>query len=141
MRIHKAERAWEWNLNTVVQLIGLALILLGGGYWLNDQERDIRALNDWRLEHEAEGKERRGANEAAVSRLGAMVSGLDERLDTAEAASVRLSDRVSATEARSAEFATNLRELQRAINEQGSDLRYIRTWIEDQRDEQRQEQR
>ncbi len=133
MRIHRAERAWEWNLNTVVQLVGLAMLsITAAGVWFG-LRGDVKGLLDWKVEHEAEVKERRGEIEGDLSRLGAQIGSLDERLDGTEALSARLSDRVSATEARSAEFAQTLRELQASINQQSGDLKVILSWIEEQR--------
>ena len=133
MRIHRAERAWEWNLNTVVQLVGLAMLsITAAGVWFG-LRGDVKGLLDWKIEHEAEIKERRGEIQGDLSRLGAQIKGLDDRLDDEEASSARLSDRVSATEARGAEFAQTLRELQSAINQQGTDLKVILSWIDEQR--------
>lgn len=133
MRLHRAERAFEWNLNTIIQLVTLAGVLVTGGVAWNNTRRDIDGIKEWITSHEAEGRERRGQNEAATARLGTGVSGLDDRLDVQEAQSVRLSDRISAAEARSAEFAQTLRELQSSINQQGSDLKVILSWIDEQR--------
>lgn len=129
----RAERPFEWNLNTIISLTTLIGVLVGGGYWLNDQDRDI-ADHTKRLDAiEANSKERRGEIESDFGRIGAQIVGLDDRLDTEEATTTRLSDRVSATEARSAEFAQTLRELQASINQQSGDLKVILSWIEEQR--------
>lgn len=133
MRLHRAEKAFEWNLNTIIQLFTLAGVLVTGGVAWNNTRRDIGEIKSWISDHEAEGRDRRGQNEAGLARLGTSVGGLDDRLDTQEAQSTRLSDRVSATEARSAEFAQTLRELQSSINEQGTDLKVILSWIDEQR--------
>lgn len=130
--IHRAERL-EWNLNTLVQLLGIAVIIIGGiGVWFN-LNRDVTEIQEWKVLHEADVKERRGQIEASLARGSAQVQALDDRLDTQEAFAVRLSDRVSAAEARGAEFAATLRELQSSINEQGTDLKVILSWIDEQR--------
>lgn len=135
MRIHRAERAWEWNLNTVVQLVGLAMLsVTAAGVWFG-LRGDVQHLMDWRAEQEAEAKERRGEIEGHLSRLGTQIGGLDDRLDVEEAATARLSDRVSSAETRSAEFAQALREVQASLNEQRGDLKVILSWIEEQRRE------
>lgn len=124
---------WEINLNTIGQFVGLVIIgLTAAGFWFGLQGK-VAGLMDWKVEHEAEVKERRASNDASVARLTAMLSGLDERLDAQEALSVRLSDRQAATEARSAELAQTLRELQVAINQQSRDLSVILSWIDEQR--------
>ena len=133
MRLHRADKAFEWNLNTLIQLVTLAGVLVTGGVAWNNTRRDIIEVKSWISDHEAEGRDRRAQNEAGIARLGTSVSGLDDRLDTQEAQSTRLSDRISAAEARGAEFAQTLRELQASINEQGTDLKVILSWIDEQR--------
>lgn len=136
MRIQRAEKAFEWNLNTIIQLITLAGVLVTGGIAWNDTRRDIAGIKEWIADHETDGRDRRGVVEANIARLGTTVTTLDDRLDTQEAQAARLSDRVSATEARSAEFAQTLRELQASINAQGGDLKVILAWIDEQRRQQ-----
>ena len=122
----------QWNLNTIVQLVGLFLIALtAAGVWFGLRD-DVSGLFEWKANLEASLKERRGEVEGDFARLGAQIIAMDDRLDTEEATSSRLSDRVSANEARSAEFAQTLRELQSAINQQSGDIRVIRSWIEGQ---------
>lgn len=129
----RAERPFEWNLNTIISLTTLIGVLVGGGYWLNDQDRDIADHTKQLDAIEANSKERRGEIESDFGRIGAQIVGLDDRLDGTEALSARLSDRVSATEARSAELAQTLREVQASLNEQRGDLKVILSWIEEQR--------
>lgn len=128
----KAERAFEWNFNTLLQLLTI-VVMLGGGWtvWVN-LRRDVIELQGWRAELESDRKDRRGAVEGSIARLGAQAGSLDDRLDQQEAMTIRLSDRLSANEARSQEFAQTLRELQASINEQSGDLKVIRSWIERQ---------
>lgn len=131
--IRKAERALEWNLNTIMNAVTLAGVLVTGGVLWNDTRRDIVSVNEWIADHEGEVRERRGSIDAGISRVSAQVTGLDDRLDSQEALTVRLSDRISAAEARSAEFAVALRELQTAINQQSGDLKVILSWVDEQR--------
>lgn len=129
----KSERAFEWNFNTLLQLLSILVMLLGGWtIWVN-LRRDVVELQEWKTNLIVETKERRGQIEANFARVSTQASTLDERLDAQEAAVGRLSDRVSAAEARSAEFAQTLRELQSSINQQSGDLKVILAWIEEQR--------
>lgn len=132
MHLPQRAKPFEWNLNTVLGLVTLVTVILGGGYWLNDNDRDIAEIQEWRQTHDGDMRERRGEIEADFGRLGAQTASLDDRLDAQEANASRLSDRVAANEARSAEFAQTLRELQSAINQQSGDIRVIRSWIEGQ---------
>lgn len=129
----KSERAFEWNFNTLLQLLSILVMLLGGWtIWVN-LRRDVVEIQEWKTNLIVETKERRGQIEANFARVSTQASTLDERLDAQEAAVGRLSDRVSAAEARSAEFAQTLRELQSSINQQSGDLKVILAWIEEQR--------
>lgn len=132
MHIQRAPKL-EWNLNTILQLITLTGVIVTGAVAWNDTRRDIGSINEWIADHETQQRERRGEIEAGISRVATQTGALDDRLDQQEALAVRLSDRVSAAEARSAEFAVALRELQTAINQQSGDLKVILAWIEEQR--------
>ena len=88
---------------------------------------------DWRRQHEQDIKERRGANEAALSRLTTQFDTLDERLDDAESLTSRLSDRQAADNARVNELSATLRDLQASIQAQSGDIKVILSWIEEQR--------
>lgn len=132
MQLPQRAKPFEWNLNTVLGLITLGTVIVTGGYWLNDNDRDIGELQKWRSDHESNVREIRSEISADIARVETQTSTLDDRLDVQEATTSRLSDRVSANEARSAEFAQTLRELQSAINQQSGDIRVIRSWIETQ---------
>lgn len=125
--------AWEWNLNTIVQLVGLAMLAItAAGVWFGLRS-DVQDLMDWRSSQEIATKERRGEIEADLSRLGTQGIALDDRLDAQEVITSRISDRLSAAEARGAEVSQTIRELQSSINAQGGDLKVILAWIEEQR--------
>lgn len=121
---------WELNFNTLVSIGGAFII--GASVWFG-LRGDVQNLLDWRATHETENKERRAVNDAALARQTAMISALDERLDAQEAFGTRMADRQAANEARSAELAQSLRELQASINQQSRDLSVILSWIDEQR--------
>lgn len=133
MHLPQRARPFEWNLNTILGLVTLVTVILTGGYWLNDNDRDIAAIQEWIGEHEGVSRERRGEVEGDLSRVATQVVTLDDRLDVEEATVSRISDRVSAAEARSAEVAATIRELQTSINQQSGDLKVILAWIDEQR--------
>jgi methyl-accepting chemotaxis protein len=133
----RAEKAFEWNLNTILAAVTLATILIGGvGVW-NDTRRDIQAIEEWKVEHETEGKDRRATNEANAARLGGLYQGLDDRIDTIEGTIPRISDRQAATERSYSELATTMREVQQSLNKQDSRLEVIIAWIDEQRKRER----
>lgn len=121
---------WELNFNTLVSIGGA--IVIGASVWFG-LRGDVQTLLDWKIEHEDEIKERRAVIDAAFARQTAMTAALDERLDAQEAFGTRMSDRQAANEARSAELAQSLRELQASINQQSRDLSVILSWIDEQR--------
>lgn len=135
----KADRAFDWNINTLLALVTLiGMLFTAAGYWFGVRN-DVAYIVDWKKEIEGEMKERRGVVEGAIARAVTQTATLDDRVDQHDALIARLSDRLSANEARSAEFAQSLRELQASINEQSGDLKVIRAWIEEQRRQERTE--
>ena len=131
----KAPNAFTWNFNTILTLVSFVGLL--AAYWFGIRG-DVDMLLDWKADTEIAAKERSADVQADFARLNTASNALDERLDQQEALSIRLSDRISAGEARSAEFAQTLRELQSSINQQSGDLKVILAWIDEQR---RQQQR
>lgn len=145
MHLQRAPGAFQWNLNTIVSGVTLLMVLLGGagtlvggGYAINDVRRDIQAHDAWIAEHEAAIRERRDENQSAIASMRTSLVSVDDRLDAEEAMSTRLSDRQAAADARGAELAAAVRDLQTAINDMSGDLKVIRAWIDEQRRQERQ---
>lgn len=148
----------EINLNTWVAVAGFATtIFLGGIAWQSVRstveehtkliseaaitlsavstrvaqlERDGRDEMTWRAGHEENMRDRRGEIQSAIASAATQRNALDERLDAQEALSSRFGDRMVALDAQGRELTGALREMQRAIAEQGGDLRWIRAAIE-----------
>jgi hypothetical protein len=143
----------EWNLNTVVQAVGLVIIFSGGlfAYFttvntaekayslalenqqiiialqanLNELTHEGRLSRAWREGLERAISEQQGRAEANIAVVASTASALDDRLDDSETSIARLSDRVSAAEARSAELGASLQALQSTINEISGDVKVM----------------
>jgi len=95
---------WEWNLNTVVILLGFAGGFVAWGATWNEVQ--TRSLN----------------NSSAIDRL-------DKRLTAAEV-SLRALDthelRIAAVEKQASDAAVSMRSLETTLNSLGSDIRVVR---------------
>lgn len=148
----------EINLNTWVAIFGFATVIFGGGVaWQNvrsivdehtktigdlvisttslstriaQAEQDVRDHAAWRAAHEDTVRDRRGEIQGAIAAAASQRAALDERLDAQEALASRMGDRMSVLDAQSRELTNTLREMQRAIADQGADLRVIRSALE-----------
>lgn len=148
----------EINLNTWVAIFGFATVIFGGGVaWQNvrsivdahtktiselvisvtalntritQAEQDVRDQAAWRASHEDSVRDRRGEIQGAIAAAASQRNALDERLDAQEALASRMGDRMSVLDAQSRELTSTLREMQRAIADQGADLRVIRSALE-----------
>lgn len=136
----RAKEPFQWNLNTVVGVAGLATSIVGWcagllvvGYWINDVRRDGDAFRDWIVAHEADVREITARIDANFSRVDARVAEMDERLGDEEALMQRLSDRIAVAEDRGAEVAASIRDLQTTLNAQGGDLKVMLAWVDELR--------
>lgn len=95
---------FEWNLNTLVSLIGFIGIFFAWGATWNQVQSEMRA------------------NSAAIERL-------DKRLTAAEVALRTLDTqeiRIAAVEKQASEAAVSMRSLESTLNTLGSDIRVVR---------------
>jgi septal ring factor EnvC (AmiA/AmiB activator) len=120
---------FEWNFNTIISGVTLIAVLLGGagtlivgGYKINDLRRDVE-----------ENKERRLENTTNVAANKAMIDSLGNRITIVETTLLRLSDRISRTEAQNSNLTQSIGNLQKTIGEQSGDIKVIAAWVEDQR--------
>lgn len=125
----KAPHAFEWNLNTILNAITLAAVIFGGAGVLVGGGAGYQRL----VSQIDSNLERWTETEGDVTRNAALIDALEDSVADATAVTTRLSDRVSAAEARSTEFAQTVRELQATLNSQSGDLKVILAWIEEQR--------
>lgn len=116
----------EWNLNTVLSALGLVVMILGGGYFINDQQRDIREIKDWRVELEVDLKDRRGDTERQFGALNAHDAAQDDALRKVDALANQNAYRVAGVEARGERLDSQLSDLARQLNDQSGDLKVIK---------------
>jgi chromosome segregation ATPase len=119
-------RTLEWNLNTVIQLITLVGMCVGGVTIWVDKSRDIEELQTWRAGHEQYHKERLAEVKAQEARMEERFRGLesDSRKTTSQVEN--LSYRVTVTEQTSTSTATAIKELQSAVSQLTGDTKVVR---------------
>ena len=119
-------RRIEWNLNTILSGLGLVTMITGGGYLINDQQRDIREIKEWRVELEGDLKDRRGEVERQFGSISAKAGAQDEAIRTAQALANQNAYRIAGLETRGERLDAQLSDLARQLNDQSGDLKVIR---------------
>ncbi len=108
MELPRRAQKLEWNLNTIIQLVTLFGMCVGGvTIWVN-KGRDIEELQKWRSAMEARSEERFRALESEVRKID------------------NLAYRVASTEQSSTSTAAAIKEVQGLISQQAGDLKVIK---------------
>jgi len=108
MELPKRAQKLEWNLNTIIQLVTLFGMCVGGvTIWVN-KGRDIEELQKWRSAMEARSEERFRALESEVRKVD------------------NLAYRVASTEQSSTSTAAAIKDLQTLVSQQSGDLKVIK---------------
>ncbi|KRD56463.1 MULTISPECIES: hypothetical protein [unclassified Ensifer] len=108
MELPKRAQKLEWNLNTIIQLVTLFGMCVGGvTIWVN-KGRDIEELQKWRSAMEARSEERFRALESEVRKID------------------NLAYRVASTEQSSTSTAAAIKDLQTLVSQQSGDLKVIK---------------
>lgn len=126
------KRLTNWNLNTLLSLVTLAGMVIGGvAIWV-DKSRDIAEIQKWRADTELTGKERMVATEASRART-------DERFQNQEKADSIFDKqidnvvyRVTVLEQSMANTTKVVSDVQESLNDLKSDLKVVRTILERQ---------
>lgn len=126
MQLPKRDREFKWNFNTIIQLVTLFVMLIGGiAVWINTR-RDVDELVEWKGVHEQYHKERLAevkTIEAAYSeriRSGEIRDkNFDRKLDN-------LTYRITVTEQSAVTITSSLKELQEVVNKQAGDLQVVK---------------
>lgn len=104
MELPKRAQKLEWNLNTIIQIITLLMMVIGGvTIWVN-KGRDIEELQKWRF--------------AAEERL--------KSIDTEVRKIDNIVYRVTVQEQTNATITSAMKELQSLINQQSGDLKVMK---------------
>jgi len=108
MELPKRAQKLEWNLNTIIQLVTLFGMCIGGvTIWVN-KGRDIEELQKWRSAMEARSEERFRSIESEVRKID------------------NLAYRVASTEQSTTSTASAIKDLQGLLSQQAGDLKVIK---------------
>ena len=138
MQLPKRDREFRWNLNTIIQLVTLAVLVIGGvTVWVNTR-RDVEEMKVWITQHEVMHKERLAEVkmiEAAYNeriRAGEVRDNdFDRKLDS-------ISYRLTVTEQSAVSITSSLKELQQVFNKQAGDLQVVREILQRMEAQQKQ---
>lgn len=119
-------RTMEWNLNTVIQLITLVGMIIGGVTIWVDKSRDIEELQAWRAGHDQYHKERLAEVKAGEGRTEERFRSLEADGRKATSMLENLSYRVTVTEQTTTSTATAIKELQNLVSQQAGDIKVVR---------------
>ncbi|MDX1004587.1 hypothetical protein FB009_12299 [Sinorhizobium medicae] len=108
MELPKRAQKLEWNLNTIIQLVTLFGMCIGGvTIWVN-KGRDIEELQKWRSAMEARSEERFRSIEGEVRKID------------------NLAYRLASTEQSTTSTASVIKDLQGLLSQQAGDLKVIK---------------
>ena len=116
----------EWNLNTLMQLLTLAMMIVGGIVIWVDKSRDIEDLQKWKEGHEQLHKERLAEVKAIEASYNLRLSALEQKSVEAERKADNLTYRVTVTEQTTVNISTAIKELQADFNRQSSDIQVMK---------------
>lgn len=122
----RSPNAFSWNLNTIVSLLTLASVVIGGvTIWVN-LNRDIDDLKKWRTSHEELHKERLAETRAVTARF-------DERLKVLEDTKIKRDSQVEGITIKMTSLEQNqqntnavIREFSTKLNDVVGDVRVAR---------------
>ncbi|MDX3929083.1 MAG: hypothetical protein QHC90_25195 [Shinella sp.] len=116
----------EWNLNTIIQLVTLVGVCVGGVVIWVDKSRDIEDLQAWRAGHETYHKDRLAEVKANESGVNQRLSGIEADVRKVTNMSEQLAYRVTVAEQSTTTTASAIKELQATLSQQSGDLKVVR---------------
>lgn len=126
MQFPKRDRDFKWNLNTVIQLITLSVMLIGGvTVWVNTQ-RDVDDLISWRIGHENYHKERLAELKAGDARSEERIRGIEADVRKLTSQSENMTYRLTVVEQSSANVTQSIKELQAQMSQSSGDIKVIK---------------
>nr|CAD6413107.1 hypothetical protein REQ54_01107 [Rhizobium sp. Q54] len=138
MQLPKRDREFRWNLNTIIQLVTLAVMLIGGvAVWVNTR-RDVEDLVLWRNQHEQYHKERLAEVKTIEAAYNERIRAGEVRDNDFDRKLDNLSYRVTVTEQSAVTISTSIKELQNVVNKQAGDLQVVREILQRMEAQQRQ---
>jgi len=120
----------EWNLNTLIQLVTLVGMVVGGvGIWVN-KSRDIEDLQGWRVNHEQLHKERLADVKANEARTDEKFKSVEADVRKLTGLADNLNFRLTTNENATTGIAQTVKDIQQSLSQQSGDLREIKVILE-----------
>ena len=117
---------FEWNLNTVLQLITLCGMVYGGIYiWINTA-RDIDELQKWRALHEQYHKERLVEVKGIEVRVDERFKNVEGDIRKLSSASENITYRITANEQAVTTTSQTVSKIQDTLAQLGGDIRVVK---------------
>lgn len=116
----------EWNLNTLIQLMTLFGMIIGGVMIWTEKTRDIDDLQNWRSSHEQYHKERLAEVKSTEAANAERFRTFEARMNDGERKIDQLTYRVTVTEQSAASITNSIKDLQALVNKTAGDLQVVR---------------
>lgn len=129
MQISRAPRL-EWNLNTLIQLVTLVGMIVGGVVIWVDKSRDIEDLQGWRVNHEQLHKERLVDVKANEARNDEKFKSVEADVRKLTGLTDSLNFRLTTNENATTGIAQTVKDIQQSLSQQSGDLREIKVILE-----------
>lgn len=129
MQISRAPKL-EWNLNTLIQLVTLAGMIVGGVVIWVDKSRDIDDLQVWRSNHEQLHKERLVEVKSIEARADERFRNLETEVRKISGLTDNLSYRITTNEQATSGIASTVKDIQTQLSQQSGDLREIKVILQ-----------
>jgi len=129
MQISRAPKL-EWNLNTIIQLVTLGGMIVGGVVIWVDKSRDIEELQVWRANHEQLHKERLVEVKSIEARNDERFKGIEADVRRLSAKSENLDYRLTSSEQAVGSVVQTIKDIQQAVSAQSGDLREIKVIVQ-----------
>ena len=141
MQLPKRDREFRWNLNTIIQLVTLAVMLIGGvAVWVNTR-RDVDELVEWKDKHELYHKDRLAEVKTIEAAYNERIRSGEVRDNDFDRKLDNLTYRVTVTEQSAVSITTSFKELQDVVNKQSGDIQVVREILQRMEAQQRQASR
>lgn len=120
----------EWNLNTIIQLVTLGGMIVGGVVIWVDKSRDIEDLQTWRASHEQLHKERLVEVKSIEARADERFKNLESDVRKLSGMTDNLSYRITTNEQATSGIASTVKDIQTQLSQQSGDLREIKVILQ-----------
>ncbi len=120
----------EWNLNTLIQLVTLVGMVVGGVVIWVDKSRDIEDLQGWRVNHEQLHKERLADVKANEARTDEKFKSVEADVRKLTGLADNLNFRLTTNENATTGIAQTVKDIQQSLSQQSGDLREIKVILE-----------